>query len=127
MNGSLLSPELLSQITTLIRKSLREHLSFDDVRDKKSEKSVSRFPEYWVILNEALPAATHSLTGFSSAKATICKWSESRQRLVETDRSMTVYNHSEESSFALNTFGLARAIPAGHYVFFGDCEAMGSR
>jgi hypothetical protein len=44
----------------------------------------------------------------------------------ESPEQVTVWNHSETASHAINTFGWAKHLD-GHYWFFGDCEAMNDR
>ena len=82
--------------------------------------------EIMVILDADLPAATHSLTGAGSCSATVCEWSTVTEQGSERTRSETVWNHSEKTSFEVDTFGVARWIE-GHWVFFGDCGPMASR
>lgn len=82
--------------------------------------------EYVVILDASLAVATNSKTGATSCLATICVWDVSASDYVETARQITVWNHSESTSHAVDTFGVAREID-GHYLFFGDCNAMASR
>jgi hypothetical protein len=79
-----------------------------------------------VILDAALPAASHSLTGATSCLATVCRWDSDAGEYAETDRQVTVYNHSEVTSHEDDTFGYAEVID-GHLHFFGDCEPMISR
>lgn len=126
MSGGLVGPELYGQMTETIvavrggKRRSKEHVEEPNV------KPGSRFPDHAVILNAAMGAATHSLTGATSARATVCKWNSGTAGYVETDLEITVYNHSESTAFAVDTFGVARHID-GHYWFFGDCEAMGAR
>jgi hypothetical protein len=81
-----------------------------------------------VILDEALAVATNSKTGATSGLATLCDWSVADEEFVESDpvRQITVYNHSESTAHAIDTFGVARWIQ-GHWWFFGDCSAMAAR
>lgn len=90
------------------------------------QRAAGRFSDHAVILDAALAAATHSLTGATSALATVCKWSTTDEEYTETDLQIKVWNHSETTAIAINTFGAARFIN-GHYWFFGDCAAMGAR
>ena len=90
------------------------------------QRSASRFADHAVILDAALAVATHSLTGATSALATVCKWSTTDEEYTETNLQITVWNHSESTASAVDTFGAARFIN-GHYWFFGDCAAMGTR
>lgn len=82
--------------------------------------------EHCVILNAALPAATNSKTGATSGLATICKWSRTTEAYEETSKQIKVWNHSEATGHAVDTFGTARFIDE-HYWFFGDCDAMAMR
>ena len=81
-----------------------------------------------VILDAALAVATNSKTGATSCLARVCYWSVSGNTFSESTPSqqITVWNHSETTAHAINTFGIARWI-AGHWMFFGDCGAMASR
>lgn len=85
-------------------------------------------PDLTVILDAALAVATNSKTGATSGLATICEWDSSSSDFVETSPAVqiTVYNHSESTAHAIDTFGVARWI-GGHWWFFGDCAAMASR
>jgi hypothetical protein len=82
--------------------------------------------EFVVILDAALAAATHSLTGASSCLATVCEWDSTDSEYAEGSKQITVWNHSEKTSHVEDTFGYARWID-NHWHFFGDCEAMASR
>ena len=81
-----------------------------------------------VILDAALAVATNSRTGATSCLARVCYWSVSGKTFSESTPSqqITVWNHSETTAHAINTFGIARWI-SGHWMFFGDCGAMASR
>lgn len=81
-----------------------------------------------VILDAALEFATNSKTGATSCLATVCYWSVSGNTFSESVpvQQITVWNHSETTAHAVNTFGIARWI-SGHWMFFGDCEPMASR
>lgn len=87
---------------------------------------VAQPAEIMVILDADLDAATDSLTGATSCLATVCGWSTVLEQGFERSRQETVWNHSEETDFAADTFGVARWIE-GHWVFFGDCGPMASR
>jgi len=82
--------------------------------------------EQAVILDGALAVASSSQTGATSAVAKIQIWSVDDEEYTETEEEVTVWNHSETASYAIDTFGFARFIQ-GHWVFFGDCEAMADR
>ena len=82
--------------------------------------------EYAVILDDALAVATNSKTGATSCLATVCVWDASINDYVETATQKTVWNHSESTEYAIDTFGSARTID-GHLWFFGDCTPMASR
>ena len=79
-------------------------------------------------MDEALAVATDSKTGATSGLATLCDWSVEDTEFSESDpvRQITVYNHSESTAHAVDTFGVARWIQ-GHWWFFGDCAAMAAR
>ena len=81
-----------------------------------------------VILDAALAVATDSKTGATSALATVCYWSITDDEYTESDpvQQITVYNHSESTSYSEDTFGVAQWIN-GHWWFFGDCTAMAAR
>lgn len=81
-----------------------------------------------VILDAALAVATNSKTGATSCLATVCYWSVADSDFAESDpvQQITVWNHSEVTAHAVNTFGIARWI-SGHWMFFGDCEPMAAR
>ena len=81
-----------------------------------------------VILDDSLAVATDAKTGATSGDATVCEWDVDAEEYTESDpvRQITVYNHSESTAHAIDTFGVARWIQ-GHWWFFGDCEAMADR
>jgi len=89
-------------------------------------KARPKSAELVVILDAALPAASHALTGATSCLATVCDWNSTTSQYVESVKQITVWNHAESTSHAEDTFGYARVID-GHYHFFGDCNAMGAR
>jgi hypothetical protein len=126
MSGSTIGPEYDGQIRQTIIAVRQMGRVSTEMDLSAPQRAASRFPDHAVILNAAMGAATHSLTGATSARATVCKWNSGTAGYVETDLEITVYNHSESTAFAVDTFGVARHID-GHYWFFGDCEAMGAR
>jgi hypothetical protein len=77
-----------------------------------------------VILDAALPAASNAKTGATFALATVLEWDGANY--TETDEQETVWNHSESTSYGINTFGKIEEID-GHFWFFGDCRAMAPR
>lgn len=79
-----------------------------------------------VVLDAALAAASHALTGGASCLATVCEWDTSLNDYVETANQITVWNHSENANHAADTFGYA-VWQDNHWHFFGDCHAMASR
>lgn len=79
-----------------------------------------------VILDDELAAASHALTGATSGLATVCQWSAVTETYEETEVQITVWNHAEQTSHAVDTFGVAKDID-GHWHFFGDCGAMAER
>lgn len=126
MNGGLIGPEYDRQIreTIVAVRGNRRVSKEGDLSGQR--KTASRFSEKVVALDAALPAASHSFTGASSCLATVCRWSTIDEIYVETALQLKVWNHSEHTSHAANTFGVIRHID-GHWHFFGDCEPMASR
>ena len=61
--------------------------------------------DYCVILDAALAAATNSKTGATSALAKVCTWDATTKRFSEVAYQITVYNHSESTSHAINSLG----------------------
>jgi hypothetical protein len=126
MSGGLIGPEYDSQIRETILTVRGKRLKSTEMDSTAQQLAASRFPDHAVILDSALVAATHALTGASSCLATICKWSVADEEYVETSIQITVWNHSESKSYDDDTFGIARFID-GHYLFFGDCAGMTDR
>lgn len=126
MSGGMIGPEYDGQIRQTIIAVRQMGRVSTEMDLSAQQKAASRFPDHLVILDAALPAATHALTGASSCLATVCKWSVEDEEAVESDLQITVWNHSESKSYADDTFGVARFIQ-GHWLFFGDCEGMDSR
>ena len=126
--GVINSVEFNKQViaTVLDNRRTRGVKTVDTDYDNQQRILPSRFRDRCVILDEALDAATHSLTGASSGLATLCQWSVDDEEYVETEDQITVWNHSESTDYAADTFGAARFID-GHYWFFGDCAAMADR
>lgn len=93
-----------------------------------SQNEFAPMRERVVILDASLPVATNSKTGATSCLATVCYWSVSDEEFTEADpvQQITVWNHSESTAHAVDTFGIARWI-SGHWMFFGDCDPMASR
>lgn len=123
MSGSLVGPELHKQITDTIVGVRQMGRTSSEMDLSAQQKLASRFPDHLVILDSALPAATHALTGVSSCLATVCRWSVEEEEAVETDLQIKVWNHSESKAYDDDTFGVARFIQ-GHWLFFGDCAGM---
>lgn len=128
MSGVIPSREFNDQLVELVKRDRRTHGNkiVDTDYDNQQRLLSSRFPERCVILNSALPAATNSKTGATSGMATICRWSMENEEYTETEQQIKVWNHSEATDHAVDTFGTARFIN-GHYWFFGDCDAMAER
>jgi hypothetical protein len=126
MSGGMIGPEYDGQIrqTIVAVRSMGRTSSEMDL--SAQQKATSRFPSHAVILDAALASATHSLTGATSALATVCRWNIETEDYAETDLQILVWNHSESTGFSVDTFGEARMIN-GHYWFFGDCQAMNAR
>lgn len=122
----MISPEYDGQIRQTIRVVRNMGRTSSEMDLSAQERVASRFSDHAVILDAALAAATHALTGATSALATVCKWSTADEEYVETDLQITVWNHAEATSHVEDTFGIARHIN-GHWHFFGDCEPMASR
>ncbi len=126
MTGGLVSPEYDTQIRETIR-AVRGNRRVSKEGDLSApQKRASRFSEKVVILDEDLPAASHSLTGATSGLATVCKWSVADGQYTETSMQLTVWNHAENANHVTDTFGYIRFID-GHWHFFGDCHPMGAR
>lgn len=121
-----ITPEYEEQIRETVIRDRRGRRTTVDGRPKLERKQASAFPEHAVILDAALPAASHSLTGATHCKATVCRWSMTDKKYVETSRQIEVWNHSETISHGIDTFGEAK-LKDGHYWFFGDCEPMNER
>ena len=126
MSGGMIGPEYDGQIRQTIRVVRNMGRTSSEMDLSAQERVASRFSDHAVILDAALAAATHALTGATSALATVCKWSTADEEYVETDLQITVWNHAEATSHVEDTFGIARHID-GHWHFFGDCEPMASR
>lgn len=121
-----ISVEYESQIRDTVSRDIRGRRKSVSGQPTLAGQRPSLFPEFAVILDADLPAATHSLTGATHCLATVCRWSTSQQKYVETDKQIEVWNHAEATAHVVDTFGLARTID-GHYWFFGDCEPMADR
>ena len=121
-----ISVEYESQIRDTVRHDIRRRRRSVNGRPALAGQQPSLFPEYAVILDDDLPAASHSLTGGTHCLATVCRWSKSNRRYVETEKQIEVWNHSESISHVVDTFGEAK-VKDGHYWFFGDCAAMNER
>jgi hypothetical protein len=126
MSGGLIGPEYDAQIreTILAVRGQRRVSTEGDLSG--SQRFASRFSEKAVILDAALGVATSSQTGATSALAAIQRWSVTDGEYIETEQQITVWNHSESTAYAADTFGFARFIQ-GHWCFFGDCAAMAER
>ena len=112
-----------SDAEALIQSIGTSQTTFAEVRPRGGRN------EYLVILDATLAVASNSKTGATSCLATVCELDESTDNLIETSEQITVWNHSETTSHAEDTFGVARNIgkKKRHFVFFGDCAAMASR
>jgi len=126
MSGGLIGPEYDSQIRETILAVRGKRMKSTEMDAAAQQLAASRFPDHMVILDSALPAATHALTGVSSCLATVCRWSVENEEGSESELQIKVWNHSESKSYDDDTFGIARFI-AGHYLFFGDCAGMTDR
>jgi hypothetical protein len=121
-----ISAEYELQIRDTVRRDIRGRRTSVDGRPTSPRQQPSLFPEFAVILDADLPAASNSLRGGTHCLATVCRWSMSQKKYVETEKQIEVWNHSETLSHQTNTFGDAR-MKDGHYWFFGDCEPMADR
>ena len=126
MSGGLIGPEYDAQIRETIITVRGKRMKSTEKQAAAQQLAASRFPDHMVILDAALPAATHALTGASSCLATVCRWSVADEEGSETEIQVKVWNHSESKSYDDDTFGIARFV-AGHYLFFGDCSGMTDR
>ena len=128
MSGVVMSPEFAGQVVETVKNDRRGRnvKTVDTDYGAAMQKLGSRFPRRAVILDAALPAATHSLTGATKCQATVCRWSVEDEEYIETDETIEVWNHSETIDHAIDTFGAAD-FQDGHYWFWGDCEAMANR
>jgi len=120
--GYKLGRKALKQVAQAVRDNERRIRSSPDASGGRYADQ----RDLCVILDAALAAATDSKTGGSSCDAAICTWSNEDQEYTESGRTITVWNHSESTDHAIDTFGYARWVD-GHWVFFGDCDAMGAR
>ena len=118
----MLGRKAMKQVAQAIRDNERR------IRSNGDELNGSPKPQrdLCVILDGELAVAADSKTGSTSGTATVCNWSPVDTEYVETGRTITVWNHSESTTHAVDTFGIARWID-GHWWFFGDCAAMGAR
>jgi len=128
MTGVIPSREFNDQLVDLVKQDRRTrgNKTVDTDYNNQQRLTPSRFPPRCVILDAALGAASNSKTGATSCLATICQWSESAGKYTETGKQIKVWNHSESTGHAINTFGSADH-KDGHYWFFGDCDAMITR
>jgi hypothetical protein len=121
--GYQLTQGQMNAIREVVRAERMRFRSEDSIRPRDQKQG-----DLCVILDAALAVATNSKTGPTSGLATVCVWSTTTSDFTEAipRKQITVYNHSESTAHALNTFGVARWI-MGHWWFFGDCAAMASR
>ena len=98
--------------------------------------SLSR--EVVCVLDEDMDAATNCFEGTAEKDATVCHWIESASparykellatgsyRLAGDVTQVKVWNHSESTDHAEDTFGMARW--KRHWWFFGDCDVTTNR
>lgn len=125
MTGVTMSPEFNKQVVEAVKADRRRRgVKTVDTDYAAAETTVgSRFSRKAVILDGALAAATHSLTGATNCLATVCQWSVEDEEYIETDEQVKVWNHDETVDHAIDTFGVAVPID-GHYWFQGSCDAM---
>jgi hypothetical protein len=126
MSGGLVGPELYGQISDTIRAVKTGRMRSVESQSKAAAKLAGRLVPHAVVLDENLPAAADGKLTPSSALATVLRWSVAQSQYLETDLQIKVWNHSEATSFGIDTLGKADPID-GHYWFFGDCAAMADR
>jgi len=116
MSGGLIDPALYDQLHEMWRWYKTNVIGSGDEATPEAAKPPTRYPRRAVILDAALTAG--SLLSPTSAQARLCEWDGSGYE--QTDKQITVYNHSQESH-ETDTGGAAIWID-GHWWFFGDCE-----
>ena len=123
-HGYMLTEGQMKAIRETVRKVITTHGGA--VVNEAPQQGVNR--PLAVVLNANLAAATNSKTGATSGLARVLTWSTTTSRYTESlpAAQITVYNHSESTAHAINTFGKAERID-GHWWFFGDCDAMKTR
>jgi len=128
MTGVTMSPEFNKQVVEAVKSDRRRRgvKTVDTDYGAAERKPGDRLRRKAVILDAALAAATHSLTGATSCLATVCQWSVEDEEYIKTDEQVKVWNHDETVDHAIDTFGAAVPID-GHYWFQGSCDAMADR
>jgi len=126
MSGGLIGPEYDGQIRQTIVAVKQMGRVSTEMDLTAQGKAAARLVPHAVVLDENLPAAADGKLTPSSALATVLRWSVAQSQYLETDLQIKVWNHSEATSFGIDTLGKADPID-GHYWFFGDCAAMGDR
>ena len=111
-----------TQIRATVKRDLRTNRNSVEIIEPNPRKSPA-FRNRAVILDAALGTASNAKTAPTSCLATVLRWDPAAGEYVETALQITVFNHSESTSYAANTFGAAIPID-GHFWFFGDCAAM---
>lgn len=124
MAGVKITREFAERAAAVIRQVENGALPNPGAIPKRKAKARDRIA---VVLDEALDVATHSMTGATSALATICIWSDEDEEYTETEEQETVWNHSESDSYEADTFGFMIEIESGHWWFMGDCGPMADR
>ena len=114
------------QMQAVVKQQMRTGRDLPELAQVSEGKKPSAFPDHAVILDAALPAATHALAGAASCLATVCQWNTTTGVYKETDLQVRVWNHSESTSHEIDTFGMAK-YQNGHYWVLGDCEPMAVR
>ena len=125
MSGGLMSPELYEQLRGVVRSGQRSARTSHALPVELPSRRPRALIELAVIIDADLAAATNSKTGATSCLATVLRWSVADGEYVETALQVTVWNHSESTSYDADTFGVAWPID-GHFWFFGDCSPMAS-
>lgn len=125
-----------------IRESVKDHIHRHSNRpaEPATNASLKSRRPFACVLNETLSPASDAFHP-SYAVASRLRWTVEQ---IDTDNgtvsvgryteepdtadqsTVHVWNHSESSEHAVDTFGVARFID-GHWWFFGDCEPMADR
>lgn len=122
MAGYQLTEGQMKAVRETVRKVRAMHEGESELKGRR--QGVNR--SLAVVLDEALAEAGNSMTSPTSGNATVLTWSTTGEEYAESSEQITVWNHSESTGHAVDTFGKAEWID-GHWWFFGDCAAMAAR